>query len=293
MTDSTARPSTPLVSSEWLAAHRGDGDLVMLDIRSADAGGRAAFEAGHIPGAIHSDYAKDGWRAANGLAVGMLPSEEALSNLLGALGLVPENHVVVVPAGMSSSDFSAAARVYWTLKAAGHRRVSILDGGFAGWKADPSRPVATGAPDDRPRTSYPVRLEPSLRADLGHVEQAVASGRGTLLDARSRSFFEGAEKSAQALRPGRLPGAVNVDQSASYDAVSNRLKPKPELERIFAPVPGGAVVSYCNTGHAAAMNWFVLSEILGRPDVRLYDGSMSEWTQDPARPVDTGPATAR
>jgi thiosulfate/3-mercaptopyruvate sulfurtransferase len=281
---------TPLVSSEWLAQHRHDPHLVILDIRSADAGGRAAFEAGHIPGAIHSDYAKDGWRAAHGLAVGMLPSEEALSILLSTLGLTPENHVVVVPAGMSSSDFSAAARVYWTLKAAGHLPVSILDGGFAGWKADPSRPVATGLPDARARTQYPVTLDPALRADLSHVEQVVARRRGTLLDARSKSFFEGEEKSAQALRPGRLPGAVNLDQAASYDADRNRLKPREELERIFAPVPDGAVVSYCNTGHSAAMNWFVLSEILGRPDVRLYDGSMSEWTQDQARPVETGPA---
>jgi thiosulfate/3-mercaptopyruvate sulfurtransferase len=156
----------------------------------------------------------------------MLPSEEALSALFGSLGLTPESHIVVAPAGISSSDFSAAARVYWTFKAASHRRVSILDGGVAGWRADPSRAVAAGASKPRARTRYPVTLDPSLRADLGEVEQAIASRRGTLLDARSKSFFEGAEKSAQARRPGRLPGAAHLDQAASYDADGNRLKPK-------------------------------------------------------------------
>jgi thiosulfate/3-mercaptopyruvate sulfurtransferase len=60
------------------------------------------------------------------------------------------------------------------------------------------------------------------------------------------------------------------------------------LERLFAAIPANSIISYCNTGHTAALNWFVLSEILGREEVRLYDGSMTEWTQDPTRPVETG-----
>ncbi|HEX8665632.1 MAG TPA: sulfurtransferase [Beijerinckiaceae bacterium] len=279
----------PLVSPEWLAQHLADPDLAILDVRIvAGEDGRAAFAAGHIPGAVFTDYAKDGWRAAKGIAVGMLPDEAALSGLFGRLGLTPEQQVVVVPTGINTGDFSAAARVYWTLKAAGHRRLSLLDGGWEGWRAA-GRPVETGPGRARPATQYPVRIDAGLRAEVGRVEAAVARRDATLLDARGRGYFEGREKSPQAMRAGRLPGAAHLDQGQAYDASRHGLKPREELDRLYAAVPEGEVISFCNTGQAAATNWFVLAELLGRRDVRLYDGSMSEWTQDERRPVETGP----
>jgi len=84
-----------------------------------------------------------------------------------------------------------------------------------------------------------------------------------------------------------LPDAVHLDHALSFDPVSKRLKPLPELEQLFA-LPDQPVVSYCNTGHQAATSWFILSEVLRRPGVSLYDGSMSEWTEDEARPVEVG-----
>jgi thiosulfate/3-mercaptopyruvate sulfurtransferase len=282
--------SQPLVSPEWLAEHLDDPDLVILDVRIAPEGGQVAFENGHIPGAVFTDYLKDGWRAAKGRAVGMLPEESALSELFGGLGLEPGQHIVVVPTGANASDFSAAARVYWTLRIAGHKRLSLLDGGSAGWRADPDRPVETGPGETRSGTRYQVRIDAAMRADVERVEKAVAAGSATLLDARGLGYFEGREKSPQAMRAGRLPGAKLLDQAQAYDASRGGLKPKGELERLYGAVPPGEVVSFCNTGQAAATNWFVLAELLGRKDVRLYDGSMSEWTQDERRPVEAGPA---
>ena len=280
----------PLVSPEWLGQHLGDPDLAILDVRIiAGEDGRAAFMAGHIPGAAFTDYAKDGWRATKGMAVGMLPDDAALSALFGRLGLKPEQLVVVVPTGLNTSDFSAAARVYWTLKAIGHRRLSLLDGGWEGWRADAGRPIETGPGKQRIATQYRVEIDETLRADVARVEEAVAGKDATLLDARGRGYFEGREKSPQALRAGRLPGAVHFDQAQAYDSAHRGLKPKDELERLYAAVPEGEVISFCNTGQAAATNWFVLAELLGRKDVRLYDGSMSEWTENAARPVETGP----
>jgi thiosulfate/3-mercaptopyruvate sulfurtransferase len=279
----------PLVSPDWLAQHLADPDLAILDVRIvAGEDWNTAFAAGHIPGAVFTDYGRDGWRAAKGMAVGMLPDEAALAALFGRLGLTPDRHVVVVPTGLNTGDFSAAARVYWTLKAAGHARLSLLDGGWEGWRAA-GRPVETGSGRTRPATQYPVRLDPDLRAEVGRVEAAVAARGATLLDARGRGHFEGREKSPQAMRAGRLPGAAHLDQAQAYDASRHGLKSKDELQRLYAAVPQGEVISFCNTGQAAATNWFVLAELLGRRDVRLYDGSMSEWTQDERRPVETGP----
>jgi thiosulfate/3-mercaptopyruvate sulfurtransferase len=278
--------ASPLIPPEELARRLNEPALLVFDIRSS----RETFEAGHIPRAVHSDYAADGWRVARDGAGGLLPDASALSALFGRLGLRPEHHVVVVSAGASANDFNAAARVYWTLKVAGHPSVSVLDGGFSGWTRDASRPTESGPAQPRPTSDYPVRLDPTLRAEITDVQRAIESRSAALVDARGLAAYEGREKSPQARVGGRLPGAVLVDFTKAYDPDSNRLKPNEELEKLFAAVPEGESVSYCNTGHSAAGDWFVLSEVLGRPGVKLYDGSMTEWTQDPARPVETGPA---
>ena len=277
--------STPLVSADWLAERLGDSSVIVFDIRSAvDGGGTAAYEAAHVPGAIHTDYVKDNWRAVKGMATGMLPELSYLSELFGRIGLKPSHSAVIVSAGTSPGDFCAAARVYWTLKVAGHDNVSILDGGMVSWQG---RATETGQHAATPASAYPVKLREELRADLAKVEGVVDSGNAVLLDSRSASYYAGNEKSPQAKRPGRLPKAVLIDHTQVFDKESKRLKPKAELDKLFGNLPALPVVNYCNTGHQAAANWFVLSEVLGRPS-KLYDGSMSEWTEDEQRPVDIG-----
>lgn len=279
-------PASALVSGEWLADHLASSSLLVIDVRSAESGGRAAFEAGRIPGTVHSDYAADGWRIVQGGAGGLLPGSAHLSALLSRIGITPEHHVVIVSAGEAPSDFSAAARVYWTLKAVGHEQVSILDGGYRAWR-ETGGSEETGPSAPAAAQPYPVRLTASRRAGADAVETAITEAGATLLDGRSRAQFDGREKSPQVARAGHLPGAVHFDHSRAIQAGTGRLRPVTELEQLFAHVPPGPVISYCNTGHLASTNWFVLSELLGRPEVTLYDGSMSEWTQDPDRPVAT------
>ena len=101
MAESNTRPSSvaePLLAPEWLADRLNDPNLLILDIRSVvDGGARQAYEAGHIPGTIHTDYAKDGWRAVKGMAAGLLPEHAPLSDLLGRIGLAPNHHARLHP----------------------------------------------------------------------------------------------------------------------------------------------------------------------------------------------------
>jgi thiosulfate/3-mercaptopyruvate sulfurtransferase len=278
-----------LIAPEALAARLGNEALVVIDIRSSvDGGGRAAFEAGHIPGAVHSDYATDGWRAKVGNAPGMLPALDQLAALVGRLGIKPHDDVVIVPAGTSATDFAAAARVYWTLKLIGHGQQAILDGGYQGWREGGTRPIETGPSKPKPAAPYPVVMQQRLRSNTDATFIASRGKLATLVDARAQSYFDGREKAAEATRAGRIPGAVSRDYAEAFDATAGGLRPAPELARLYAVVPKGPAVSYCNTGHTAALNWFVLSEVLGRDEVALYDGSMTAWTEDPERPVATG-----
>ncbi len=125
----------------------------------------------------------------------------------------------------------------------------------------------------------------SLLAKLSDVEKIERSGGATLVDARPASFFTGKDKGTKVAAYGHIPGAINLDSDAFYDDKTNRLKPQAELRTIAAHIPAGPLVAYCNTGHWSATDWFVLHELLGRKDVKVYDGSMVEWAADPHRPV--------
>jgi len=278
----------PLVSPESLALRLSSAALIVLDVRIAADGGREAYEAGHIPGAVFTDYAGDGWRKRVGEVPGLLPSESHLSQLLGKLGIGPASWVVLVPAGTSANDLAASARIFWTLKTAGHDAVSVLDGGWRNWIRDASRLIETGWRAPEARGAYPVEIRETWRASAQESVQALETRAAGFIDARATSYFEGREKVPGALRAGRIPGAISHDYAGLFDPARGALKSRAALESHFAALPAKPMIAYCNTGHTAALNWFVLSQLLGRHDARLYDGSMTEWTQDPERPVAEG-----
>lgn len=282
-----AANATPLVDVEWLKTHLRDENLVVLDIRSAiDGGGAKAYEAAHIPGSVHSDYDKAGWRVTRNNVPFMLPTVPELEKLIGDIGIDENSHVVVVPAGVHFTDFGSAARVYWTLKVVGLENVSILDGGIAAWR-QAGLPVETGVQKPSPAI-FTAKLDESLLAEVDEVEKDRTSKNATLIDGRPASFFLGKEKAPTAAAYGHIPGSINVDSATFYDKAENKLKPKAELAALAAQIPADRpAVSYCNTGHWAATNWFVLHELLGRKQVKLYDGSMTEWSADATRPIES------
>ncbi len=276
----------PLVTAQWLSAQRTGPDLVVLDVRSAiDGGGAQAYAAAHIPGSIHSDYDKAGWRVTRNDVPFMVPTVPELEKLIGDLGIDENTHVVVVPAGVNVLDFGSAARTYWTLKYAGVKDVSILDGGIAAWR-QANLPTETGTKAPSPKI-FTATVDKSILALAADVETIEGKGGATLVDARPASFFHGKEKAPASQAYGHIPGALNIDSAEFYDSKTNRLKPKAELAVIANEVPAGGVVSYCNTGHWAATDWFVLHELLGRKEARLYAGSMVEWTSNASRPIES------
>lgn len=287
---STAK-ATPLVDVDWLAGNLGNYEVVLIDLRNKiDGGSYETYLEGHIPSAIHSDYLKDGWRVGRDDVVGLLPEAGQFEALARRLGVSAGSHVVLVPAGVGSTDFGSAARVYWTFKVFGHDNVSILDGGFAAWKAAFPDQLESGAPVAPAPGNFTASFQPQGYVSTEDVKKIVAAKDGaTLLDGRTKEQFRGDAKHPKAAVGGRIPGATLLFQEQAYNTGTDRLKSVPELQGIYGEIDDELpIVSYCNTGHWAATNWFVLSEVLGREDVRLYDGSMVEWTADGSNPLLTG-----
>jgi len=267
----------PLLSADELAARLGDPALRIVDIRAAPAKEKFSYASGHIPGALSAPYGR--WRgpASN---PGALPDTAALQALIRALGIDAATPVVVVAEGKDSTEFGAAARVYWTLQAAGLTRLSILNGGMQAWRAGGgavTADVRAVAP-----SQYVLAWNPHVIATREEVQQAAAQPSELLLDARPPAYFLGETRHPAASAPGTLVGAKNVPHDVWFIGDSARLQSTPDARRTAAEqgiATDRPTVSFCNTGHWAATNWFVLSEVLGQKDVKLYPESMVGWSQ--------------
>ncbi|RJG05031.1 sulfurtransferase [Noviherbaspirillum cavernae] len=277
-----AAGSSPLLKAEDLKSLLGQPDVRVLDIRA-----EKDYLAGHIPGAINTPYAA--YRGPKDNA-GSLVAESKLTEVLRQAGIDTNTRVIVAHAGSDHTDFGAAARVYWTLKAGGLTRLSVLDGGTLGWKTAGGA-LDTVAPKVNP-SQFSYHYNKAMIADTEEVATAVKSGKAPLLlDARPLDFFKGEQRVDAAARYGTLPGAQTLDNASFFNADKKTLKPAGELLQIVqqANLANKPAVSFCNTGHWAATNWFVLSELAGNKEVKLYPESVVEWSKTDL-PMDNQPS---
>ena len=276
----------PLVSVDWLSSNQQSVDIIDLRSKIGLKPGQG-YQQGHIPGAVAADYLKAGWRTSRDGVVGVLPATSDLEALLGSLGVEPNDHVVLVSSGNNATDFGSAARVYWTLKQLGHEKVSILEGGQSAWEAA-GKPLSTTQSSPKPGT-YKAKVVAKLNVSLDEVKASYKSSDVQLIDGRPDKQFIGEAKHPKAARAGRIPQSVNLDNHRFFKTASASLLDKAELSKVASLVPDDKpVISYCNTGHWASTNWFVLSELLGKKNVRVYDGSMVEWSARKELPIATG-----
>lgn len=285
-----ARAATPLVDVAWLKSNLTKPNLVVLDVRSpiGNGGSRDAFGQGHIPGAIYTDYLADGWRVSRDGVPGMLPPMADLEKLIGGMGIGNTDHVVLIAGGLNAADMGSATRIYWTFKVAGHDAVSILDGGHAAWVAA-GAPIETG-PSSRPAKKFTAVFRPELVATRADVVAAQKAG-AVLIDNRPPAQYSGGAKHPAATRAGTIPGAVNLPQEKITKNDGGYFEDSGTIDKLLAAVgvkKGEPAITFCNTGHWASLGWFVEHELRGNAQTRMYDGSMVDYTADPALPVAKG-----
>jgi len=265
----------PLLEPQELAALIDSGTEVRVIHVTGD------FAAGHIPGAANAPYGQ--WRgpAQN---PGALRTPDEFGALVRRLGISADTPVAVVHAGTNQTDMGAAARVYWTLKSLGVQDLALVNGGFAGWRAA-GLPVST-VPAQITASDFVPQWDDQLRVSTAQVETLIANGDARLIDARPRDFFEGLRWTVA--HAGTLPGAGSLSYDQWFEG--NRMVGAERAAGIAASYGPQTplTVSFCNTGHWAAINWFALSELAGVPDTRLYAESMAEWTAA-GRPRDNAP----
>ncbi len=280
----SALAAEPLVDAVWAKANAGKQGVVFIDFQPA-----TDFMRGHIPGAVNSNFAKDGWRAerASDKVPDMLGEPSKLAELIGKLGIDNDTHVVMVPPGANSTDMGIGTRIYWTFKVLGHDNVSLLDGGMVAYTKDKTNPLENGAAKITPKT-FKVNFRKDMIATADDVKKAKAAGI-PLVDNRPEDQFVGINRHPKSTASGTLEGAKNFPNAWMTVNGQGEFRKKPELEKLYkvAGVPtSGEQINFCNTGHWASVGWFVSSELMGNKNARMYDGSMTEWTITKAGPVD-------
>ena len=261
----------PLVSAEKLATIQTTMNPLILDIRGD------AVEDGRIPNAISARYGDFRGPKEN---PGQLITEDALTKLIRSLGIEATRPTVIVYQGRNESGFGAAARVYWTLKSAGVKKLAILNGGMNAWTEDNTRPVIETALSPTPST-FSSEFSTAWLATREEVLKII-EGDSTvrLIDARPESFYNGEKAHPAAARPGTLPQSEYFTHSGWFSGgpaiIDSKTAQRLAIKSGFKK--DDALVSFCNTGHWAATNWFALSELAGIENVKLYPESLVGWS---------------
>ena len=258
---------------------------VLADVRWTLGGppGRPQFEAVHLPGAQWVDLEHQLSAPPGRGGRHPLPPLDVFKAAMRAIG-VRGDRLVVAYDGATSQ---AAARLWWLLTDAGHRRVRVLNGGLAAWLAEgrptESGPAQTAAPGD-----FVARPGQRRSMTAAEIEAGVTAGTGPLLvDVRAPERFSGR---AEPIDPvaGHIPGAINLPATGNHDP-SGRFRDADAIRSRYAAagVVGEAVL-YCGSGVTAAQSLLALESAGGT--AAIYPGSWSDWITDPRRPIATGSA---
>jgi thiosulfate/3-mercaptopyruvate sulfurtransferase len=274
-----------LISTSVLAMHLEDDPVAIVDCRfklGDESWGEQAYVAAHIPRALYAHLDRD----LSGPKTGTngrhpLPDPDALTRTFTRFGIT--SGVQVVAYDQDNGMF--ASRLWWMLRWLGHDAVAVLDGGFAKWTAE-GRDTRSGT-ETRAAQTFVAAPRPDLLATVDQVAALRADHNWRLVDARAPERFRGDVEPLDRVA-GHIPGAVNHCYQTNLDAEGSFRSPeelRAHMQATLGDHPADRIVCYCGSGVTACHNLLAL-EHAGLTGARLYAGSWSEWSSDPARPVE-------
>jgi thiosulfate/3-mercaptopyruvate sulfurtransferase len=274
-----SRDIDPIVSTEWLMANLKNPKLIVLDVRRVED-----YREGHVPGALSAFYGA--WAYMKDGLFGSLPEKDDIDDTISYMG-IDFDHWIVVTGCMDTPRLSyQSARVACTLEYAGIKNVALLDGGVNKWIKE-KKPLSEKMEKRKP-SNFRGKYAGEVFANKEYLKEKAENL--VLLDVREREFFTGEKKMDCVAKAGHIPGAYNMPTSCAFKA-DKTFKSKKELTAIVETAAGKdrnrPIVTYCDTGQCCPIWSYLLRQALGYKNVRLYVGSMQEWTQDPKAPVTT------
>ena len=256
-----------LVSTTWLAAHLDDDNVLIIDLRKEED-----YAAGHIPGAIRVTPNSTFQAEVDGVA-GMLPTADHIAAALSTIGATPETTIVFY----DSSRSLWASRGIWALAVYGHEDARAMDGAWGLWASEGLEVSTDAVTPTASEYAFSGAPNTQLIANWQEIVDSVDDPSVLVCDTRSPEEYAG--KDVRADRGGHIPESLNVNWNRAVDE-QGRFLPAAELKTLYegeGVVAGKTVYTLCQTAVRATHTWFVLSDLLGYDDVRVYDGSWVEY----------------
>ena len=269
--------SSPLVSTGWLEDHLADPDLRIIEV--CNIRDDKTYREGHIPGALWFYWKTACWHETDRDFI----TPAAMAEIFGRLGIGPQSTVVLYGDPVQFGSYA-----FWAFTMAGHANLRLLDGGRRKWVME-GRPLSKDVPPFA-AVAYPAPPAgpSSMRIGRDNVREHLREPRRLLLDLRSPEEYSGERVSDYSFktdhgaeRTGRIPGAVHLYFKELLNE-DDSFKSPGELRRMLAaacvaPEQFDEVVCYCRLSHRATIGWLALGQLLGLPNVKIYDGSWTEW----------------
>jgi thiosulfate/3-mercaptopyruvate sulfurtransferase len=272
-----------LVDTNWVLQHHKDANVRIAEV---DYDPAANYAVGHIPGAVLFDWKKD----INDPLRRDLLSKEQLESLFSNAGITKDTWVILY--GDFNNWFATFA--FWALKYYGVEKVKILNGGRKKWLLE-DKPVTKDVPT-YPKTDFKASTaNQKLRAYKDEVHKVLGRGDKVLVDVRGPKEFSGEilappeYPTEHAQRGGHIPGAKNIPWAQTVNDADGTFKTRDEIAALYLPkgvTPDKEVITYCRIGERSSHSWFVLTYLLGYPNVRNYDGSWTEWGNSVGTPIE-------
>lgn len=276
----------PIISADELLEALQTGNILLVDATSGPAG-RAAYQREHISGAVYVDLEHDLSKIGDPAKGGRhpLPEPARFSGLLSGIGLTEERRVVVYD---RASGTNAAARFWWMMRAAGHRAVQVLDGGFGTAKAK-GLPMAAGIEGEHKGSGYSFGVWQLPTVDIEDVTSYTKRPEETLIiDVREEARYAGQREPID-LVAGHIPTAVNIPLANNLQK-DGLFKSPDELRKLYGPFfdqkQSSAIAVHCGSGVSACHTLLAL-DYAGFDIPALYVGSWSEWSRND-KPIGTG-----
>ena len=274
-----------MVTTDWLADHLDDDHVAVLDaswyLPDMGRDPLQEYDLGHVPGAVFINL--DMISAPDTDLPHMMPTAEHFSKCLENLGIGSDHFIVCY----DGAGLFSAARLWWMLRAMGHAKAAVLNGGFPKWQRE-GRPVSTDVPKRTP-TTFNAALNTDMVADADDVVDLLSSDDNQIADARGAPrFFAREPEPRPGIRGGHIPGSKNVPYK-SLLSESGEMLPNDELKEVFRKAglnPDAPITATCGSGVTAAIIRLALLEI-GAPEAKLYDGSWADWGMRTDLPVAT------
>jgi len=277
--------SSALVSTTWLADHLSDPGLRIVEVCSLRDD--KVYHEGHIPGAQWVYWKSACWQDSDREFVS--PAE--MARLFGRMGIGPNTTVVLYGDPVQYGSYA-----FWAFTMAGHKNLKLLDGGRRKWVLE-GRPISKNVPRFAP-VDYPAPSpDASMRVGRRDVKDHLGQNNRLLIDLRSPEEYTGKRVSEYSFavdhgaeRTGRIPGAVHLFFKELLNE-DDSFKSPDQLKGVLAaagitPDKYDDVVCYCRLSHRATMGWVAMSQILGHRNIKIYDGSWTEWGSIVGYPIE-------